>query len=136
VPVKRTPESEEALVAAARLASERGATVAVVNVLEVPLDLPLDADLPEQEAEAEAVLDSAQALLESYGVRAVTRLVRARSAGPAIVEEADRRNAELVVLGAPREKVRRGRPIFGRTVDYVLKHSPSRVLIAAGKRAA
>jgi APA family basic amino acid/polyamine antiporter len=136
VPVQRTPESEEALVAAARLASERGATVVVVHVLEVPMDLPLDAERPEQEAEAEAVLDSAQALLEGYGVRAVTRLVRARSAGPAIVEEADRRNAELIVLGAPRTKGRRGRPIFGRTVDYVLKNSPTRVLIAAGKRAA
>ncbi|HET7857046.1 MAG TPA: universal stress protein [Gaiellaceae bacterium] len=136
VPVQRTAESEEALVAAARLASERGATVVVVYVIEVPMDLPLDADLPEHEAEGEAVLDSAQELLESYGVRAVTRLVRARSAGPAIVEEADRRNAELIVLGAPRTKARRGKPIFGRTVDYVLKHSPTRVLIAAGKRAA
>jgi basic amino acid/polyamine antiporter, APA family len=136
VPVQRTPESEEALVAAARLATERGATVAVVHVLELPLDLPLDADLRDREAEAEAVLDSAQALLENYGVRAVTRLVRARSAGPAIVEEADRRNAELIVLGAPRTKGRRGRPIFGRTVDYVLRNAPSRVLIAAGKRAA
>jgi basic amino acid/polyamine antiporter, APA family len=136
VPVQRTAESEEALVAGARLASERGATVAVVNVLEVPLDLPLDAELPQQEAEAEDVLDSAQAFLESYGVRAVTRLVRARSAGPAIVEEAERRGAELIVLGAPRVKGRRGKPIFGRTVDYVLKHSPTRVLIAAGKRAA
>ena len=136
VPVQRTAESEEALVAAARLATERGATVVVVYVLEVPMDLPLDADLREGEEEAEAVLDSAQALLEGYGVRTVTRLVRARSAGPAIVEEADRRNAELIVLGAPRERARRGRPIFGRTVDYVLKHSPTRVLIAAGKRAA
>ncbi|HYZ19733.1 MAG TPA: universal stress protein [Gaiellaceae bacterium] len=136
VPVQRTAESEEALVAAARLATERGATVVVVYVLEVPMDLQLDADLREGEEEAEAVLDSAQALLEGYGVRTVTRLVRARSAGPAIVEEADRRNAELIVLGAPRERARRGRPIFGRTVDYVLKHSPTRVLIAAGKRAA
>jgi basic amino acid/polyamine antiporter, APA family len=136
VPVQRTAESEEALVAAARLASERGATVAVVYVIKVPMDLPLDADLPEQEAEAEDVLDSAQAFLENYGVRAVTRLVRARSAGPAIVEEAESRSAELVVLGAPRTRARRGRPIFGHTVDYVLKHSPSRVLIAAGKRAA
>jgi len=136
VPVLRTAESEEALVAAARLATERGATVAVVRALEVPLDKPLDTDLPEQEAEAEAVLDSAQALLESYGVRAVSRLVRARSAGPAIVEEVERRNAELVILGAPRERVRRGKPIFGRTVDYVLKRSPSRVLVVGGRRAA
>jgi basic amino acid/polyamine antiporter, APA family len=136
VPVLRTAESEEALVAAARLATERGASVAVVDVIEVPMDEPLDAELPAQEAEAEAVLDSAQAFLENYGVRAVTRLVRARSAGPAIVEEVERRNAELVVLGSPRGRGRLGRPIFGRTVDHVLKHSPSRVLLVAGRRAA
>src|SRR5262249_34589951 len=81
VPVLRTAESEEALVAAARLATERRARVVVVAVLEVPLELPLDASLPQEEDRAEAVLDSAQALLESYAVRALTRLVRARSAG-------------------------------------------------------
>ena len=106
----RTGESEEALVAAARLAAERGATVAIVHVIEVPLSLPLDARLPEEEDEAEALLDDAQALVESYGVRAVTRLLRARRAGPAIVEEARRRNAELVVLGAPRRAIARPPP--------------------------
>jgi APA family basic amino acid/polyamine antiporter len=134
VPAVRSEESEEALVAAARLAAERRATVAVIRVIEVPLDLPLDVELPELEDEAGEVLDNAAALVESYGVRAVTRLVRARKAGPAIVEEAGRRNAELVILGAPR--ARRARRIFGETVDYVLKHSPSRVLVAAGRRAA
>ena len=81
--------------------------MAIVAVIEVPLDLPLDARLPEHEEDAaEELLDDAQALVESYGVRAITRLVRARSAGPAIVEEARRRNAELVVLGAPRRRSR------------------------------
>ena len=135
VPVVRTAESEEALVAAARVADERAATVAVVHVIELPLDLPLDVRLPDVEEAANDTLDSAAALVESYGVRAVVRLVRARAAGPAIVEEADRRNAELVVLGAPRARIGRRR-IFGRTVDYVLKHSPSRVMIAAGRRVA
>ena len=135
VPVVRSEESEEALVAAARLAAERGATVAMIHVIEVPLDLPLDVELPDEEAEAHDLLDHAAALAESYGVRAVSRLLRVRSAGPAIVEEAERRNAELIVLGAPRVRPGRGR-IFGRTVDYVLKHARTRVLIAAGRRAA
>ncbi len=136
VPVLRTAESEEALVAAARLAAERRSRIVLVAVLEVPLELPLDASMPEEER-AENVLDSAQALLESYGVRALTRLVRARSAGPAIVEEAEHRNAELIILGAARKSrdKRRGR-IFGKTVDYVLKTSPARVLVVAGKQAA
>src|SRR4030095_4321533 len=94
----------------------------------------LDARLPEQQDDAEALLDDAQALVESYGVRAVTRLLRARKAGPAIVEEARRRDAELVLLGAPRRAVGGRRALFGGTVDYVLRESPCRVLVAAGKQ--
>ncbi len=136
VPVLRTAESEEALVAAARLATDRGARVVVVTVLEIPLDLPLDAQLPGEE-EATKVLDDAQAIVESYDVRAVTRLLRARRAGQALIDEAARRNAELVVIGASRRRDSgAGVPIFGKTVDFVLKASPSRVLVVAGKRAA
>jgi APA family basic amino acid/polyamine antiporter len=136
VPVIRSAESEEALVAAARLAAERGSRVAVVHVIEVPLDLPLDVRLPQLEEEADEILDNSAAVVESYGVRAFARLIRARAAGPEIVAEAEGRNAELVILGAPRRRVARGGRIFGRTVDYVLKHSASRVLITAGRRAA
>jgi APA family basic amino acid/polyamine antiporter len=136
VPVSRSLESEEALVAAARLAAERGARIAVVRVLEIPLELPLDADMPEDAEEADVLLDEARALVESYGVRAVPRLLRARRAGPAIVEEARRRNAELVVVGAPRRRARRGRQAVSETVDSILKASPSRVLVVAGRRAA
>ena len=138
VPVVRSAESEEALVAAARLASERGSRVAVIHVLEVPLDLPIDAPLPEREAAANELLDDAEAMVGSYGLHVVTRLVRARSAGRAIVEEAQHRDAELVVLGAPRRRLygQAKRAVFGRTVDQVLKGSPARVLVAAGSRAA
>jgi APA family basic amino acid/polyamine antiporter len=135
VPVLRTAESEEALVAAARLASERGATIAIVHVIEVPLDKPLDADLPAEEAQADDLLDEARALVESYGVRAVTRIVRARRASQAIIDEAVSRNADLIVVGSSR-RGRRGAPIFGRNVDEILKRSPCRVLVAAGRRAA
>ncbi|MGH3083364.1 MAG: amino acid permease [Gaiellaceae bacterium] len=135
VPVVRSEESEEALVAAARLAAERRATVAILHVIEVPLDLPLDVQLPDLEEQANEVLDNASAFVESYGVRTVARVLRARAAGPAIAEEADRRNAELIIIGAPRARPGRTQ-IFGSTVDYVLKHAPTRVLIAAGRRAA
>ena len=59
--------------------------------------------------------------------------MRARNSGRAIVDEAERRGSEIIVLGA-----RRGahKTIFGSTVDFVLKQAPSRVMVAAGKRAA
>jgi basic amino acid/polyamine antiporter, APA family len=137
VPIVRGRQAEEALTAAARLAaSGRRSRIALVHVIEVPLALELADELPEAEAEAASVLDYAAAALERYGVRTVTRVVRARSAGPAIVEDAMARDAELIVVGAPRTRIRRGTPVFGRTVDYVLRHSPIRVLVAAGSRAA
>jgi basic amino acid/polyamine antiporter, APA family len=136
VPVVRSPETEEALVAAARLAAERRANIVAVTVIEVPLSLSLDAELTEEEAAADELLDEARAFLEAYGVRVLTRILRARRAGPAIVEEAVRRNAELVVVGAPRRRIRRRGPLFGTTVDQILRASPVRVLVIAGEEAA
>ena len=81
----------------------------------MPLKLDLQASMPEDERRANSELDDAQALVESYGVNAVTRLVRARSAGPAIVEEVRARNAELVVIGASRRFGGRG-SVFGPAV--------------------
>jgi nucleotide-binding universal stress UspA family protein len=53
------------------------------------------------------------------------------------VEDAAQRQAELVVLGARRRAVRGARtPVFGGTVRTVLKESPTRVLVTAGKKAA
>jgi len=133
VPIVAGPESREAVEVAARLATERAGRIVLLRVIVVPLELPLDADLTEQIEEAHQLLDDAYAIVEPYGVRAVERVVRARQAGSAIVEEAERRVTEVVVLGA-----RRGgyKTIFGATVEYVLKNAPSRVMVAAGRKAA
>ncbi|HEY2776329.1 MAG TPA: universal stress protein [Gaiellaceae bacterium] len=133
VPVIAGQESHEAVELASRLATERAGRIVLLRVIVVPLELPLDADLTEQLDDAYELLDELRATGEAYGVRTVERVVRARKAGRAIVEEAERRGAEIIVLGAPRG---RHRAIFGHTVDYVLKHAPSRVMIAAGKRVA
>ena len=129
VPMVDGLESELALDLALELATQRGATVTAVAAIEVPLDLPLDADLPEQETAANTLLDDARAAGELHGIQVVTRFVRARNAGQAIVAEAASRQAEIVVLGSPRRNGRAA--IFGKTVDYVLHHSPTRVMVAA-----
>ncbi|MHB1242952.1 MAG: amino acid permease [Gaiellaceae bacterium] len=137
VPVLPGRASDEALDLAASLAAERGARITAVSVLEVPLDLPLGADLPEEEQIANRELDEARAIGESYGVVVLPRLLRARNAGAAIVEEAERRGSEIIVVGAPRQDFgRRQRAVFGRTVDHVLKHAPCRVLVSATREVA
>jgi APA family basic amino acid/polyamine antiporter len=130
VPIVSGDGSREAVELAARLATERAGRIVLLRVIVVPLELPLDADLSEQLEEADMLLDEARSIATPYGVRAVERVVRARNAGRAIVEEADRRGTEIIVLGAPRG---RHRHIFGHTVDFVLKQAPSRVMVAAGR---
>ena len=135
VPIAPGYPSDEATDLACRLAAERGARVVAVTVVEVPLDLPLDAYLPEQVDEANRQLDEARAIGDSYGLGVVARLIRARSAGRAIVDEAERRGSEIVVMGAARKRAGSRRGIFGETVDFVLKHAPTRVMVAAGAQA-
>jgi APA family basic amino acid/polyamine antiporter len=138
VPIIEKHESEAAVDLACRLATERGAAIVALTVLEVPLQLPLDAELPpEVELRAHDLLDESRAIGDSYGVNVVGRIVRARNAGRAIVDEAERRNSEIIVMGAPRRGASRLRgKIFGDTVDFVLKNAPSRVLVAAAPRKA
>jgi APA family basic amino acid/polyamine antiporter len=129
VPLVPGLESETALDFAFRLAADKGAAVTAVTAIEIPLERPLDAEAPADEAQANALLDDARAAGELHGVNVVTRLVRTRDAGEAIVEEVTSRQAEIVILGSPRIDGRRR--VFGDTVDHVLRHSPSRVMVAA-----
>jgi APA family basic amino acid/polyamine antiporter len=134
VPVKPGRASEEAIDVACRLAADRGAALAAVSVVVVPLELSLDSRLEEEEQRAYEALDAAAAIAELYGVTATERLIRARHAGRAIVDEATRRHSEIIVMGAPRAT--RAREVFSDTVDFVLKHAPCRVMVVAGQKAA
>ena len=136
VPVVAGQPSDAAMDVACRLAAERRARIIALNVLEVPLEHALTERFPELETIANAELDQAAAIGDSYGVRVLTRLERAHAAGPAIVAEADARDAEVIVLGSPRRNLTAGQSaVFGKTVDYVLKHAGCRVLVTASEPA-
>ena len=134
VPVIPGQPSDAAMDVACKLAAERGSRIVALNVLEVPLDQPLTQELPELERTANRELDEAAAIGDSYGVRVLTRLERARSAGPAVVAEADARGAEIIVLGAPRRRLTAAQAaVLGKTVDYILRHATCRVLVTASE---
>jgi nucleotide-binding universal stress UspA family protein len=132
VPLVAAVESETAMELAAELADDRGATITAVVVIEVSPELPLEAHMLDEEREAKRTLEDARAIGNSRGVNVRTQTARARLAGEAIVAEAKDARADLVVLRAPRKQGlgRRSR-CFGKTVDYVLKHAPCRVMVAA-----
>ncbi len=130
VPMKLGEIGEEMIATAVKLAQERGASVEALYVIRVPLELPLDAELLEEEERAEASIAEAKLLGADHAVTVEGRIVRARSIGQAIVEEARESGADLIVLGSS-PRWRRQSRFFSPTVEYVLKKAPSEVLIVA-----
>ena len=138
VPIAAGYPSDEAMDFACRLAAERRASIVAFTAIEVPLDLPLDAELPREVEAANEQLDEARAIGDSYGVRVVGRIARTRNIGRAIVDEAVRRNSEIIVMAGPRRvRLQRGRrQIFGDAVDFVLRHAPCRVMVSTPRERA
>ena len=130
VPMKLGEIGEEMIATAVNLAQESGASVEALYVIRVPLELPLDAELLDQEERAEASIAEAKLLGSDHGVNVEGKIVRARSIGQAIVQEAGENGADLIVLGSS-PRWRRQSRFFSPTVDYVLKKAPSEVLIVA-----
>jgi APA family basic amino acid/polyamine antiporter len=130
VPMKLGVIGEEMLATAVKLASDHGAEVQALHVIRVPLELPLDAPMLDQEERAEASLAEAKLLGADFGVTVEGTTVRARAIGQAIVARAEEVGADLIVLGsAPRW--RRQSRFFSPTVDFVLRRAPCEVLIVA-----
>jgi APA family basic amino acid/polyamine antiporter len=138
VPIAAGYASDEAMDVACRLAAERRASIVAFTAIEVPLDQPLDAELPDEVHEANEQLDEARAIGDSYGVRVTGRIARTRNIGRAIVDEAIRRNSEIIVMAGPRRvRLQRGRRrVFGDAVDFVLRHAPCRVMVATPRERA
>ena len=130
VPMKLGPIGEEMVATALKVAQESGGTVEALYVIKVPLESALDAPLEEEEARAAESIEEAKALGADLGVEVLGKIVRARSIGDAIVKEAERTGADLIVLGSS-PRWRRQSRFFSPTVDYVLKKAPSEVLIVA-----
>ena len=127
VPLVDSRIAEEMMVLASQLAAEKKASIDAVYVLEVPINLPMDASLVKQTEHAEAVLEQAVAIAGQFNVKVTPRLIRARQAGRAIVETAEERHSEVIILGSQRRRRIGNRP-FGTTVTYVLEHATTEVL--------
>jgi nucleotide-binding universal stress UspA family protein len=113
---------------AATISKRDRTQVAVVYVVEVRQELPVDADLPNELDRGERVLIAAERTARDRGLRATYDVLQARSVGAAIVDEAVQRGADLIVLGAEvREKY--GEPTYGSTVPYVLMHAMCEVWV-------
>lgn len=133
VAVADNRESEQAVDFGCRLARDRGALMTLIAVVEVPVELPVDCQMDKEDAQAQELLARARVTADSYGLETAPRLVRAREAATAIVDELERQNAEVAIVGVSRRPRRRVNDL-GRTVEMVLKRAPCRVMLVIGAR--
>ncbi len=151
VPVLGRPLDDDIMQTAGRLSAEEnedagegGAVIEAVWVFEVPMALPIDARIPDEDLKrARKALARAKAVGEEYeGVEVATATVRARNAGEGIVREAKRRGVEAIVLAAEEPTRMRGGPLMGgkpglydtfvgATTRYVVTKAPCRVILTA-----
>ena len=117
--------SEGAIATAAKLAARRRRGIHVLVTITVPYSAPIDADLPDQELAAQAVIEQAR-LQGGRRVSGHVEKVRPGGAGRLIVDEAREMQARAIVMPLP---PRQGATVFGKTVETVLSERPCRVII-------
>jgi len=128
VPIVGSRITDEMVVLACQLATEKNSSVDALYVIEVPMNLPLDARLTDERARAVEVLQEAVTLASQFKVKMNPIVITARSAGRAIVQQATERRSEVIILGVMKRR-RFTERAFGSTTDYVIEHAPCEVLV-------
>ena len=131
VPVTGTPLDEVAVGIACDIVKPNRGSVLVLYVIAVPMNLPLDAEMSLEAARGERVLQDMERIGKSHKCKVEGEILQARSIGPAVVDEASQRGADMVVIGAPYLE-HFGAPTMGDVVPYLLKYSTSPVVVYRG----
>jgi APA family basic amino acid/polyamine antiporter len=126
VPIFGEDVSASALKSAAKLIGAEGVVYAVF-VLPVPSQLSLEEGLEREEAEGRSVLESARIQARRSGIKIRTGLIRTRSPGAALVEEALRVNSDVIYWSAVHAPA--GEQRIGPTAAYLLSKRPCRIII-------
>jgi basic amino acid/polyamine antiporter, APA family len=121
VPIFGSDVSGRAMRAAVRLVGE-GASVDAVYVIVVPPQLSLDAGMEQEERIAERALEAARLRAREEKLKIRTSVVRARSVGAALVDEAKQRNSDVIYLSTD--------DALGTTATYLLEKRPCRVVVS------
>jgi nucleotide-binding universal stress UspA family protein len=128
VPVDGSPLDEEMIDLACEMAKRSRSKLFAVHVIEVKRTLPLEIDLPAEIERGEDILQKVEEMARKRKQDIETELLQARDAGTAIVEEADRRAIDVVLMGLKFRK-RFDQFYMGSSVTHVLKNVSCRVCV-------
>lgn len=122
---------DEVVKLACNLAKKSKAKVDVVNIIEVERSLPLDTPVDSEAEKAEEILSHAEDVAREINCDVETDLIQAREAGPAIVDTATERKADLIVMGTGYKK-HLGVFDLGKTISHIFKEAPCQILLYRG----
>ncbi|MGN6816882.1 MAG: amino acid permease [Solirubrobacterales bacterium] len=134
VPIFGTSVDADAMHRAAAVV-DPDAIVEALYVLKIPQahELP-DRDFDAEEYEGRCVLDIARLQARARGLKVRTKLIRTRNPGRAIVEEARKRNSDLIYVST--EHAPSDERLLGPTTRYLLAKRPCRVIVEGGNQGA
>jgi APA family basic amino acid/polyamine antiporter len=115
-----------ALRTALKVASQRRRSIHVLVFIEVPVSIPIDAPLPDQERAAQTIIESAK-IKGRRSVDGHWEKVRPGQAARRIIDEARSRNAAAIVIPVPSR--RRADVVLGSTLETLLRERPCRLII-------
>ena len=118
----------DAIATAQKLAARRRRGIHVLVWINVPNSSPVDAAMPEQEQQAQALIEQAK-LLGGRRVSGHFEKIRAGQAGRLVIKAARELRAAAIVMPMPPRV--RGGSVFGSTLETVLSERPCRVIIEA-----
>ncbi|MBZ5563883.1 MAG: universal stress protein [Acidobacteriia bacterium] len=127
----RDLESSESLVTlACQLAQGMEGELIALHVVEVPAATPIDASEETLDRPGKDILAAAQQVAERLHQKLAPCLVRARTAGEAVVGEAKDQGVDLLIVGHHKPHPRAERDfLLGSTTQYVAHHAPCRVIV-------
>jgi chloride channel protein, CIC family len=106
-----------------------GASLMLAHVIELPDPTPLDADVPEMEAEAKRMLRAAERVAKRSQMKVSKQIFRAHNAGEALLEEMRQKNVDLAVLGYHHRRTI-GELLLGTTSRHLSRHAPCQLLLS------
>jgi basic amino acid/polyamine antiporter, APA family len=135
VPLKQCgPIEEEMLATACKLAQgQDGERVLGVNVVEVPLSLPLDAPIEGADQCSMELLQLSAMFSRDYGVPVDFMPLRSRAISSAVARVAREVDAGLILVGAvPHIGEQAGRAqVFSETIENLLRRAHCRVIVTS-----
>jgi nucleotide-binding universal stress UspA family protein len=135
VPLKQCgPIEEEMLAIACKLAQEQeGERVLGINVVEVPLSLPLDAEIEGADQCATELLQLTAQFSRDYGVPVEFMHLRSRAISGEVARMAREVDAGLILVGAvPHIGAMAGRAqVFSETIENLLRRAHCRVIVTS-----